>query len=478
MPPLLASLLLAVTVGQAPIDVGDRKQLFLDGRFIADRERVELRANPPRKLGLLRDEAGEPFQGHVGRVIEDGGKVLMYLGAEASEILESDDGLAFRRTGDRLPGGTFPTVFLDPHEPDPARRFKLFRLVFSEPFDPETHGVYAGYSADGVHFTEVGRVFPYFTDNPPLVHWDGRIGKYVVYTRAFDYGSENQRRIGRIEVDDPLKPWPHRKTDQDRLFPSMENIPVVLSADAEDDPHSDMYYNASAIYPWADDAYLMFPTLFRHFAPDRNSYVRPRAGGRWEDFGMLEIQLAVSRDGIAWSRPGREPYIAPGLPEEWDRWYAVAAPGIVRRGSLLYQYYYSSGRLHDSATLRAEYEDAAPQLGGVGVVRQRLDGFVSADADHKGGWLRTPPIVFRGDRLRLNLDTGAMGTAWVEVQDAEGRPIPGRSLADCEEIAGDFVDLGVSWKGGPDVSDLAGRPVRLLVKLRRAKLYAFQFTGG
>lgn len=472
-------ILLALAVASAqPIDVGDRKQLFIDDRFVVDRDRVDLHANAPQKLGLLRDEKGVPYQGHVSRVIEDGGKVRLYLGAEDVEILESDDGLQFRRTGSQLPDGVFPTIFLDPHDPDPARRYKLFHNEFGQPFDPAVHGVYASVSADGVNFTKVGRVLPLFTDNPTLVHWDGRIGKYVIYTRALAYDSENQRRVGRIETDDPLKPWPYRKTDGDRMFSSNANLDVVYEADAEDDPHSDVYYNSSAIYPWAEDVYLMFPTHFRHFAPDRHPFIRPHKPGQWEDFGMLEIQLAVSRDGVNWSRPGREPYIPGGLADEWDRWYTVAGPGIARRGDYLYQYYNSSGRLHDSVVLRPEYDNSAPQLGGVGVVRQRLDGFVSLDADHRGGSFRTPLLLFRGNRLRLNIDTGSMGTAFVELQDEEGRPIPGRSFADCEEIGGNFLDQVVYWKGDPDVSALAGRPVRIHLKLKRAKLFAFQFTQG
>jgi hypothetical protein len=469
-------LFLALAAPPPPIDVADRKQLFIDDRFIAEKERIELHANPPQKSGLLRDEHGKPFQGHVSRVIEDGGKIRMYLGADNVEVLESDDGLQFRRTGTKIGGGVFPTIFLDPHEADPARRYKLFRLKFNLPFDPAVHGVYASYSADGEHFTEVGQVLPFFTDNPPIVHWDERIGKYVIFTRAFSYDSENQRRIGRIETDDPLKPWPYRKSGNDRMFFSTGNVDVVLEADAQDDPHSDIYYNASALYPWAQDVYLMFPTNFRHFSPQRNPYVRPRVAGQWEDFGMLEAQLAVSRDGVKWSRPGREPYVATGLADEWDRWYAVMGPGIVRRGNSLYQYYYSSGQLHDSATLRPEYAETAKQLGGVGVVRQRLDGFVSADADHRGGWLTTPAVTFKGGRLRLNIDTGAMGTAFVGLNDVEGQPIPGFAAEDCEEIGGNFVDQAVHWKGSPDVSSLAGRPVRIQIKLRRAKLYAFQFT--
>jgi hypothetical protein len=79
--------------------------------------------------------------------------------------------------------------------------------------------------------------------------------------------------------------------------------------------------------------------------------------------------------------------------------------------------------------------------------------------------------------LRLNIDTGAMGTAFVEVRDTDGKPIPGYTLAECEEIGGNFIDQRVYWKGSAGVSALAGRPVRLHFKLTRAKLYAFQFMG-
>lgn len=467
--------LAALLLSALPIDVGHEKQLFIDRRFIADSDRIELRMNPAQKLGRIQVD-GEFLQGHIARVIDHEGKVRLYLGADSTEILESDDGLQFRRTGQRIGSGVFSTICLDPHD-EPARRFKLFHQEFSTPFDPAKHGVFASYSADGIHFTSAGRVLPFFPDNPTLVQWDARLGKYVIFTRAFDYGSEKQRRIGRIETDDPLKPWPYRKTDNDRMFLGIENVDVVLSPDEEDDPHSDIYYSAASIYPWAANVQLMFTAPFRHFSPQRNPHVRPRVAGQWEDFGMLEVQLAVSRDGRKWERPSREAYFPTGLADEWDRWYAVMGPGIVRRGNYLYQYYYSSGRLHDSAHLRPEYADSAKDPGGVGIVRQRLDGFVSADADHKGGFLQTPPLLFRGKSLRLNLDAGSMGTAFVEIQDEAGRPIPGYAATDCAEIAGNVIDQQVTWKGNSDLSELAGKPIRLRFNLKRTKLYALQFTA-
>jgi hypothetical protein len=467
--------LCALYLAAAPLDVSDQKQLFIDRRFIADSDRVVLVTNPAQKLGTIEDQDGNRLQGHVSRVIDDQGTVRLYLGADSVDVYESQDGLRFKRTGTHISGGGFTTLFLDPHDPDPARRYKRFHLAFSPPFDPEKHGVFASYSADGVNFTEVGRVLPFFTDNPTIVQWDPRLGKYIINTRAFDYTSENQRRIGRIVTDDPLKPWPYRKTDHDKMFLGIDNVDVVLSADSEDDPHSDIYYSAATIYPWAADVQLMFTSQFRHFDPKRHPFIQPPTPDRWEDFGMLEVQLAVSRDGVRWERPSREPYFPTGLADEWDRWYAVMAPGIVRRGNYLYQYYNSSGRLHDSAVLRQEYADSVKQLGGVGIVRQRLDGFVSADADFKGGTLRTPPITFNGNNLRLNIDTGSMGTAFVEIQDEAGQPIPGFTLADCEEIGGNFIDQRVYWKGKSDVSSLAGKTVRLRFNLKRAKLFAFQF---
>jgi hypothetical protein len=106
----------------------------------------------------------------------------------------------------------------------------------------------------------------------------------------------------------------------------------------------------------------------------------------------------------------------------------------------------------------------------------RLDGFGSAHADYAGGELVTRPLVFSGDRLTLNFATSAAGGIRVEIQDAEGRPIPGYALADGVEAIGNELERVVRWKGGHDVSSLAGRPVRLRLVMKDADLYAFRFA--
>ena len=88
----------------------------------------------------------------------------------------------------------------------------------------------------------------------------------------------------------------------------------------------------------------------------------------------------------------------------------------------------------------------------------------------------TRPFTFQGARLSLNLSTSAAGSLRVEVQDATGHPLPGYALNDCWEIIGDTLDYTVRWKGGADISRLAGRPVRLRVVLHDADMYSLRFA--
>ena len=464
----------SAAAADATWDIGDRKQLFIDRRFIAAGEGIELKMNQAQKLGLIRDENGKSIFAHVSRVIEDQGKIRLYVGHDGVAIFESDDGLHFRATGKSIGGGEFLDDLFGPARSRSGPAIQAVSAQKPANLRPRDRRRLRVTSADGLHFTEVGRVLPCFTDNPTIVLWDERIGKYVIYLRALAYdsqtsaasrGSRSTTRSspGRFASRTIRDRSEHReragragggrrgRSGFGHLLQRGHDLP--LGARRVPDVHD-------PVSP------LLAPAA---------SVCAPAAPGQWEDFGPLEVQLAVSRDGIHWQRPSREPYFPTGLADEWDRWYAVMGPGLVRRGNYLYQYYNSSGRLHDGAILRAEYEKSAPQLGGIGIVRQRLDGFVSADVDHKGGWLQTPLLTFRGNRLRLNIDTGAMGTAFVELRDADGQPIPGFTLADCEEIGGNFIDQLVYWKGNPDVSSLAGREIRLHVRLKRGKLYAFQF---
>jgi hypothetical protein len=88
----------------------------------------------------------------------------------------------------------------------------------------------------------------------------------------------------------------------------------------------------------------------------------------------------------------------------------------------------------------------------------------------------TKPLVFAGCALSLNFATSAAGGVKVELQDANGQPFPGFSLADCQEQIGNELERVVNWKGGANLSTLAGKPVRLRFTLKDADVFAFRFT--
>ncbi|MCK5733406.1 MAG: hypothetical protein KAI38_04425 [Candidatus Latescibacteria bacterium] len=51
------------------------------------------------------------------------------------------------------------------------------------------------------------------------------------------------------------------------------------------------------------------------------------------------------------------------------------------------------------------------------------------------------------------------------------------TMDDVVSVDRNGVAQEVWWKQGPDVSKLSGKPVRLRMRMRAAKLYAFQFVG-
>ncbi len=237
-----------------------------------------------------------------------------------------------------------------------------------------------------------------------------------------------------------------------------------MAGDERDPPATDVYTPCVNPYVWADDATFAFPAVYRHY-DGQDSHGRDHRGQISND-GSLEVQLAVSRDGVAFDRL-RTPYVGPGLMEESQLGGTVyMGVGLVRRGNFIYQY-----NAEGACTHHVDDWDVR-----IWQAKQRLDGFVSVDAEPDGGWLVTPPIVFAGSRLQLNIDCGAMGEAWVELQDETGKPLPGYTFEDAVSVDRNGVAQEVWWHGGPDIGSLSGRPVRLKIKMRSAKLCAFQFV--
>jgi hypothetical protein len=98
-------------------------------------------------------------------------------------------------------------------------------------------------------------------------------------------------------------------------------------------------------------------------------------------------------------------------------------------------------------------------------------------AAYTGGEFTTKPLRFTGRALQLNLATSAVGSVRVEILDADGKPLPGRTLAESHDFSGNRLEHDFRWKKGADLSDLSGRVIRLRFVLKDADVYSLRFVG-
>ena len=175
-----------------------------------------------------------------------------------------------------------------------------------------------------------------------------------------------------------------------------------------------------------------------------------------------DILLASTRGGAVLDRTFMEAFIRPGLdPRNWTSRANYAVHGIIQSSDDELTFYVSHNLGYPTSHVRR--------------YTLRTDGFASVNAPFDGGEMTTKPLTFTGNELALNYSTSAGGSIRVELQNAEGEPIPGFTLAECSEILGDQLDRVVRWQKGTDVSDLQQVPVRLRFVLRDADLFSIQF---
>ena len=201
--------------------------------------------------------------------------------------------------------------------------------------------------------------------------------------------------------------------------------------------------------------YFMFPS---RYVPERTP------SPDWpESEGVNDVVFMSSRDGLHFDRSFMEAFVRPGpFPDNWhDR-------GV----------YMERGIMQTSPTELSMYVTEHLKLPSVHVRRYtlRVDGFVSVNSGYTWGQFTTRPLVFAGTQLELNYSTSAVGHVMVELQDAQGRPEPGYSLAESSETYGDEIGGVHRWSQRSDVGPLAGKPVRLRFALKDADLFAFRFV--
>ncbi|MEW5979563.1 MAG: hypothetical protein AB1898_27515 [Acidobacteriota bacterium] len=503
----------------SPIDIGKKKQLFLDELLIESKKGVTLTFNPPytpRENLLPQDKPWEEVRaGGFSSILEHEGLYHLWYnsyGGSRDPMSEktgprfecyafSKDGVHWEKPNvglippegvTPLPAGGNYTIeprvrgdktnnivrgfnsgqtFVDPFD-IPSRRFKTIMGLsptkavgwdgWAAMKKVKGHSLYLAYSPDGIHWDlEAEPVLPFATGITSTV-WDDSLQKWVVYVRVSIKGHKG----------DPWKShiaYARVAVDKDKLaqpYPFTPDPNKKLNAYGS---YGSMSYELPIVFE-ADER-----------DPDHQVYTLPVVRYPEADLYLAfpcmwyptvsdcdDAQFAFSRDGIKWQRPFRQPIIRLGMPGSGSEGYIDVTTGMIRRGNELWIYYTGLPERHLSPNVKWESIFARAIY--------RLDGFVSADAEFDGGELITRPLMFGGSNLELNLDTSAGGWAHVELQNESGQPIPGYTLKDAEKLNGNSVSMKANWGARLDLRELIGKPVRVRFVLRNCKFYAFQFV--
>ena len=484
---LTASLLLLASgslhADEGTLEIGSRRELFVDRCLIERLDNTRLTLHEPRDEGevLRYDQPWEgPFCGY-DTVIRDGDAFRLYYRGKAGgkdgtgEVTcyaESPDGVRWTKpklslyeaagTKDNniilvAPGVTHNfSPFLDAKPGIPKNeRFKALGGVLDN-HNP-AGGLRAYTSEDGVHWNPL-------SDGPVITHgafdsqnvsfWSPTEQCYVCFFRIFSSGvtTSTEWKIAGLRTVS-------RATSSDFVHWS-EAEPMHF------EPAQEVHIYISQTHPYFRAPHLYIATGAR-FMPGRQAISDAEAKsinvnpGYYKD--VSDSVLLTSRDGHTFQQTFREALIRPGLRlNEWVSRTGYPALNVVQTGPEEMSLYVNQDYAQPTSHLRR--------------YSLRLDGFASVNAPYEGGEFLTKPLRFAGRRLELNFATSAAGSIRVEIQDAQGKPLPGYSAADCVEIFGNRLASPVQWKGGGDLSPLAGRTIRLRFVMKDADLFALQFT--
>jgi hypothetical protein len=436
-----------------PLDLGTRRELFVDHFLIEKMDGVDLRLHEPR----LAPPMSEPADNlEYGTVIKDGDLFRLYTrdargakfdgdNTEVTRYCESRDGIHWTRPNlglHEIDGSRNNNVIL--HEKSVCHNFSPF-LDTRPGVPPEERfkalagtilrnpggGLIAFASGDGIHWRKLSDK-PVLTkgafDSQNVAFWSESEQKYIAYVRTFTAGvstATEWRLDGLRSVS--------RSTSADFLHWSE---PVPLNPNF---PGEHLYTTLTHPYFRAPHISIALPTRFH---PKRGS--------------STDILFMTVRGEGSFDRTFREAFIRPGLdPARWGNRSNYAALNVLPTGPNEMSIYTTPFRRF---TLRT-------------------DGFASAHGGADPGELLTKAFTFEGTELSLNFSTSAGGSVKLEIQDAQGVPLPGYHLDEQQPMVGDAIDRVVAWKDNRDLAALTGKTIRLRFVLQEADVFALQFRA-
>ena len=459
---ILVLLPLGLLPAAEPLSIGTNKQLLVDD-FVIDQM-----TGITRELGqVTKANNGKPVftDGRFyGTVLHDEQRFKLWYrehGKTGYGLAESRDGIHFKKqaklTGINFAGDYTLSVEIDPHEKDPAHRYKG---AYDAP------GMAAGiaHSADGIRWHPYNNGKPIThraADTYNQVFWDPLIHKYRLSTRT-DFGTpggDGEVRGTRSMTNADLRSDP-KNWEMTREW--------IFDREGKDEHQRRQVY--AKTYWIYESVYFLILSVYDYPGDVSEGTVTDKQTRHQRD--VMNYYIATSRDGHSWDLQwvyAGQPLVPRGPAGAFDKDLILPASSIITHQGKHWIYYGGANERHGTPEVVFQRDHA------IGLATLRLDGFVRLRAGNQPGTIVTKPFVARGNRLAVNFAGKTKGSLRVEIQDQQGKPLPGFSLSDSKEIIGDNVAHPVQWKQGLDTSKLNGKTIRLRFIMKNANLYSFQF---
>ena len=300
-------------------------------------------------------------------------------------------------------------------------------------------------SSDGIHWNQLqdeGVIKKGNFDSQNVVFWSESERLYVCYFRI---SYLKVRSVSRTTSSDFIN-W---------------SEPVRMTFG--DTPNEHIYIQQTSPYFRAPHIYI---AIGARFMPNRQALTVEQALKlKVNPDNIKDVSDAIimtTRGGNVYDRLFMESFIRPGIGlNNWVTRTNYPALNVVQTGPEEMSVYLNQDYVQPTAHLHR--------------YSLRLDGFTSISAPYTGGEVITKPFIFSGKELEINYSTSAAGEIRIEIQDENGKPIPGYTMEESQTIFGNEIARVVSWNGNENVKELASKPVRLRIYMKDADLYSLRF---
>jgi hypothetical protein len=306
-------------------------------------------------------------------------------------------------------------IFIDLHDPDPRRRYKMFF---------KGSKISVAFSHDGLNWSKAIEC-PEINaqgDTHNNAFWAPTLGEYVGFTRT--WAPPRGRQVARTSSKDFLN-WSKAEV----VLEGLEN-------------HLQTY--AMPVFYYAG-VYIGLPAIY-------NSKI-----------DRTHTELAWSPDTITWHRIDPSNPLIANSPKkgqyDWGCVYAAACP--VFKKDEIWLYYGSSDDKHFGW-----------RNGYFCLATLRSDGFAGYEqvSEDTSAFVVTKTLLYKGRTLFLSADIyeqGFVRTRLLNDNDEE--------LAVAKSVRQTVMDIKVEWQNELAIQTLEGKMIRLEFELRNAKLYSFSF---